>query len=598
MKPIRSFGIAAFCLFAALGVWGEDVLSQSYDLTGSLKDVFDDPTNPEHIFLYLQTTDDVRYVAIMCTNQDTRATLRNSIGAKLNLRGRIIGFDDDNVRPFSNLELQTGLSGQFSIAQPPPPDSFDVPPVSTLLHTHPDSISQQGFRRVRGVVQAAWDDTFVLVRTENGKIVDAELRAGSLPTPGTSVELVGLPETTLYNLHLNRAIWRPTDETAGTNDAPVAISAAAIVTDEFGRPRMDISLHGRTLRVKGVVRSLPKAESVRGFLYLEDNGFIIPVNADAASQALADLQIGCTVEATGVCVMDVDVWRPNAVFPRIHGYKLITRGPADIRIHAYPPWLTPARMLVIVGVFLVLIVAALLWNVTLRIKAERRGHELAKEQLLRLESELKIHERTRLAVELHDSIAQNLTGASMEIDTALRGDEPLPEPAARHMGRALRTSDSCRGELRNCLWDLRNQALEKDDMNEAIRLTLRQALGEANLSVRFNVPRSRFTDNSAHAILRIIRELATNAVRHGKATEIKVAGSIEDGVLRFSVRDNGCGFDPDACPGVLDGHFGIQGIRERVASFEGDVLFESTPGKGTRVSVSINAPQTEDKEKI
>ena len=186
----------------------------------------------------------------------------------------------------------------------------------------------------------------------------------------------------------------------------------------------------------------------------------------------------------------------------------------------------------------------------------------------------------------------------MEIDTALRGDEPLPSAAAQHMGRALRTIDSCRGELRNCLWDLRSQALEEEDMNKAIRLTLSQTIGKANLSVRFNVPRSRFTDNTAHTLLRIIRELAANAVRHGHATEIKVAGSIENDVLKFSVRDNGCGFDPDACPGVLDGHFGLQGVRERVASFEGSIRIESAPGKGTRVSVSINTPQGNDKEKL
>ena len=130
-------------------------------------------------------------------------------------------------------------------------------------------------------------------------------------------------------------------------------------------------------------------------------------------------------------------------------------------------------------------------------------------------------------------------------------------------------------------------------MNEAIRLTLRPTIGKADLHVRFNVPRARFTDNTAHAILRIIRELAANAVRHGKATEIRVAGGIDNAILMFSVRDNGCGFDPDACPGILDGHFGLQGVRERVASLEGDIRFESAPGEGTRVSVSVGVPAAE-----
>ena len=89
------------------------------------------------------------------------------------------------------------------------------------------------------------------------------------------------------------------------------------------------------------------------------------------------------------------------------------------------------------------------------------------------------------------------------------------------------------------------------------------------------------------AILRIIRELAVNAVRHGRATSIKVAGSVENGKLMFSVSDNGCGFDPASAPGVEAGHFGLQGIRERVAEFDGEMSVESEPGHGSKVTVSI-----------
>ena len=65
------------------------------------------------------------------------------------------------------------------------------------------------------------------------------------------------------------------------------------------------------------------------------------------------------------------------------------------------------------------------------------------------------------------------------------------------------------------------------------------------------------------------------------------AGSLEDGLLRFSVRDNGCGFDPATCPGVMQGHFGLQCIRERVNQFNGEMEIESSPGKGARVSVCL-----------
>ena len=145
----------------------------------------------------------------------------------------------------------------------------------------------------------------------------------------------------------------------------------------------------------------------------------------------------------------------------------------------------------------------------------------------------------------------------------------------RRLAVASRILDSCRGDLKNCLWDLRNQTLEESSMDEAIRQTLAPHIGTAKLSIRFNVPRDRLSDNTTHAILRIVRELATNAIRHGGASEIKVAGAIEGDRLLFSVSDNGCGFDPACRPGTKDGHFGLQGIQDRVDAFEGDFTIDS-----------------------
>ena len=162
-----------------------------------------------------------------------------------------------------------------------------------------------------------------------------------------------------------------------------------------------------------------------------------------------------------------------------------------------------------------------------------------------------------------------------------------PDGMRKSLGLAANTLDSCRDELRNCLWDLRNQTLEESDMNEAIRQTLAPHIGDAKLTIRFNVPRERLSDNTAHAILRIVRELATNAVRHGHATQIRIAGAIESGRLLFSVSDNGSGFDPQTAPGIRQGHFGLQGIRDRIDGFEGDFVLDSSPGKGTKAIISI-----------
>ena len=191
------------------------------------------------------------------------------------------------------------------------------------------------------------------------------------------------------------------------------------------------------------------------------------------------------------------------------------------------------------------------------------------------------------AVELHDTIAQNLTGVALEINAANKLIDSDLASAHGHLDTAAKTLNSCRTELKNCLFDLRGNALGQRDMDAAIRLSVAPVIGDAELTVRFNVPREHITDASAHAIIRIVRELASNAVRHGGARKVKVAGSTDAGILMFSVTDDGCGFSVEHAPGIDECHFGLQGIRERVARFHGKMSIESTPGKGTHVTVTI-----------
>ncbi len=210
---------------------------------------------------------------------------------------------------------------------------------------------------------------------------------------------------------------------------------------------------------------------------------------------------------------------------------------------------------------------------------------------------MRTRERTRLAVELHDSIVQNLAGVIMELETAKRmivgvNDEPL-----EHLRRAERAMRSCHADLRNCLWDLRSEALESDDMEQAIRTTLLPHLKGTTADVRFNVPRAALSDNTAYAILRIIRELTLNAIKHGGAKHVKIAGAAEESVLRVSVRDDGAGFDPDAVPGVTEGHFGLDGIRQRVRSFSGTFEMTRSAEGGMRAVVTIPIPAAAEKMK-
>ena len=565
--------------------------------TGMLRDYFFDEIDPKYLFLILNSDGTTLYAATILRADESIGRLDALLGHEVSVTGLCDPHPSGCRRKIGRLIRLNGLA-DLKANGTEPADPFDIPLFNSVSHAQPAGLPTLGRQRQTGHVIAVWQNCAFLLKTPDGRVSRIDLAKSPPPAYGDRVEILGFPETDLYRINFTRAIWRPAKSSAPLDTQTAQdIPAKALMTGANGGIAINADFHGRPVRLRGTVRSLPSIGN-DGRFYLESDGYTLPVDISANPVLAEKLEIGSVIDVTGVCVMDIENWRPNLVFPHIKEVMIVTRTPDDIVVIRRPPWWTPARLMIVIGSLLAVLIGILIWNRALRALAEKRGKALANEELERLESDLKVCERTRLAVELHDSIAQNLTGVSMEIDTALRGDEPLPESAAQHMGRALRTIDSCRGELRNCLWDLRSQALEEDDMNKAIRLTLSQTIGKANLIVRFNVPRSRFTDNTAHTLLRIIRELAANAVRHGHATEIKVAGSIEDNTLKFSVRDNGCGFDPDACPGVLDGHFGLQGVRERVASFEGSIRIESAPGKGTRVSVSINTPQTDDKEKI
>jgi len=147
--------------------------------------------------------------------------------------------------------------------------------------------------------------------------------------------------------------------------------------------------------------------------------------------------------------------------------------------------------------------------------------------------------------------------------------------------------DSCRLELKRCLFDLRGNALEEKDLSAAIRKTLAPICDGINLEISFDIRRSRFDDSIVHAMLCMIRELVSNAIRHGNATQVGVSGEYDGTTLTFTVSDNGCGFDPADCAGPTQGHFGLAGVRERAERLDGTVEVESKAGKGTKVNVKL-----------
>ena len=164
----------------------------------------------------------------------------------------------------------------------------------------------------------------------------------------------------------------------------------------------------------------------------------------------------------------------------------------------------------------------------------------------------------------------------------------------RYLENARRVLASCREELKNCLWDLRNNALESDNLEQAIRTTLEPHVIDTVVAVDLKVPRSRLSDSTLHNILSIVRELTVNAIRHGAANHVEIKGGLDGRTLQIEVSDDGCGFDPENCPGMAQGHFGLLGIGERLEKLGGQMSIKSAPGEGTTVFITIEGHHDED----
>ena len=481
--------------------------------------------------------------------------------------------------------------GDIRMINASPDNPFDRPELADeeLTNKSPDELRDLGRKSVAGDVLATWNGDRFLLRRDNGSVLTVELAQGeALPACGDRVQAVGLAETDLYRVNLAKARLRVCGRAAGTNDTPVSVRPDDVLTDKNGNPRIWTEYFGKILRLEGVVRSLPAPGTASGRFYLECGHFLVPVDVSSTPQTVDALSVGAKISVTGVCLLETENWRPSVPFPRIRGMALIVRSPADVTVLSQPPWWTPARLLAALASLLAVIVVFAVWNRILQHAVERRSRQLLKSEIAKVSSDLRVDERTRLAVELHDSVAQMLTGVCMQLDVSARARTYDPAAADTCLVTAQRMLKSCLTELRRCLWDLRSECLEEPDFREAVRKTLVPALGGAELSLRMELKRSRLSDATAHALLRIVRELVGNAVHHGRATKVRVAGAMEGKQILVSVRDNGCGFDAHAAPGPGEGHFGLDGIRERIRPFGGTLEIQSTPGRGTNARIVLN----------
>lgn len=197
-------------------------------------------------------------------------------------------------------------------------------------------------------------------------------------------------------------------------------------------------------------------------------------------------------------------------------------------------------------------------------------------------------ERRRLAAEIHDTIAQGLTGIIAQLQVvASAGDETL---AREHLGRAADLARHSLGEARRSVHNLSPTALEHDALPEALKKTVAQWSERTAVRADFTVtgPAEPLHEEIEATLLRITQEALSNTARHAAATRLGVTLSYMDGEVTLDVRDDGQGFDPLAPTRRSgSGGFGLDGMRARAERIAGSFTVESEPGHGTALSARV-----------
>ncbi len=183
-----------------------------------------------------------------------------------------------------------------------------------------------------------------------------------------------------------------------------------------------------------------------------------------------------------------------------------------------------------------------------------------------------VEERNRIARDIHDNLGHSMTALIMQLQMAehyLMTDSPKSQELIADSVKAAKDNLSGIREVVETLRGTCQHTSPADALRELAKKFSESTGTVIDLKIKGTMPDSQKIFN---AIYHILQEAMTNAVRHGKASEISAEINYFDDVVRFIIKDNGIGTD-----NITEG-YGMRGIRERVKELNGDVEFKSEDG--------------------
>jgi two-component system, NarL family, nitrate/nitrite sensor histidine kinase NarX len=213
----------------------------------------------------------------------------------------------------------------------------------------------------------------------------------------------------------------------------------------------------------------------------------------------------------------------------------------------------------------------------------------------RLDAEVRrlviLEERTRIARDIHDGLAQSVSLLHLKIGQA---QAMIPSGQIAPIGNVLEEMANISGtvydEVRQSIYGLRTMVSASLGFVSTLTEFLHEFSAQNGILVKLEADGAetlRLSPASEPQMIRIVQEALHNVRKHAQAERALVSVESREGWLRVSVQDDGQGFDPARSTAAVGGHFGLHGMRERAEGLGGKLEVVTAPGQGTCVIVQL-----------
>ena len=490
-------------------------------------------------------------------------------------------YVDATLRLRGVLTLETANDPKLLVSSPEfvevkeiaPSDPFAIPPCDTVEIN--DAVAQAKWVhrvKVEGVVTYN-NETSLFVQDVKGGLLVESLDKSCPAKVGDHVEVVGFPGNEINSKKLTEALVRVTGSNAMIQPKKVNLAEAHV--NRYYGTLVSLEAKFLTRKTRGREQILSLQQGQRLFeAELSTNLGQLP-----AFEPDSLLKISGILDGRGP-FEEKKTAEENDLSESIN---IFMRGPQDVLQVRGAPWWTLKGFLLLTGTLLTVMIAGLSAILILRRRLERQRQ--AKLTFSRQILQSQEDERRRIAVNLHDTLGQNLLIIKNQSSLAMQfpTDEAITRRRLNEISEVtLQTIEEVRTITRN----LRPYQLDRLGLTHAIRAVIKQTSENVPILFASDVDDidGAFDKESEIHVFRIIQEGINNILKHSGATEATVVIKKYATAVSLSVRDNGKGFDVQLDKPV---GFGLNNIVERVWILGGESKIDAVPSGGTNLLFTI-----------